>query len=446
VHARDDMRLDARIGRPASAGRRTMPLSQRLLPHHRRAFAPVVVGCACASLIAGAAVGASRPRQEPVERYAGPLRTAITARPPARTREASATFRFSASGAGSSAGRFACALDGAPERPCASPHRLTALAPGWHSFKVAALDTIGRPDRRPAIHRWRVAGRRRVTVEGRWYAADSPFNVPIAARPRLAPHQRSRVRALVAGVGPGESWGYAYDYVPTVWIADASTPRRCVHVTFTGRPACGVPIPDEAVPDPGAEGHMTVVTSDGLQEWSFFKAAKGAGGAWSAALVKRTRGLTGSGVTSGATHASGFQDGAALTRPRDFRLHADGGAFDHALKFSSELALRGHVAPAVTHDGDCRDPRRCFPEGTRLQLDPGYPCGELRYRWRQSVCRTLQVYGMFLADQNTGAPTLDAEHRLSAAPYRYPWVGTPVVWGAMPRRLLAHMRVLAPPS
>jgi hypothetical protein len=396
-------------------------------------------------MVAGAAVGASQPQPGPAARHAGALRTAITDAPAGRTRSAAATFRFAASGAGSSAGRFACALDGAPERPCASRYRVTGLAPGWHSFRVAAVDTIGRPDRRPAIHRWRVAGRPPVTVDGRWYAADSPFNVPIPARPRLAAHQRSRVRALVASVKPGDTWGYAYDYVPTVWVADASTPRRCVHVTYTGRTACGVPIPDEAVPDPSNEGHMAVVTADTLEEWSFYQATKDPGGRWTAALVKRTRGLAGSGVTSGAAHATGFQDGAALTRPRDFRLHADGGAFDHALKFSSELALRGHVRPAVTHDGDCRDPRRCVPEGTRLQLDPGYPCGALRYRWQQSVCRTLQVYGMYLSDQNTGAPTLDAEHRLSAPPgFRYPWVGTPVVWGAMPKRLLAHMRVLAP--
>jgi hypothetical protein len=55
------------------------------------------------------------------------------------------TFRSSERGS-----KFRCSLDGRRFRRCTSPHRLPALAPGRHTFKVFAIDRAGNRDLTPA--------------------------------------------------------------------------------------------------------------------------------------------------------------------------------------------------------------------------------------------------------------------------------------------------------
>jgi hypothetical protein len=62
-----------------------------------------------------------------------------------------ATFGFSASGHSSG---FECHLDRAVWQACTSPHGLTGLPDGRHSFEVRALGAGGRPDPTPARREW----------------------------------------------------------------------------------------------------------------------------------------------------------------------------------------------------------------------------------------------------------------------------------------------------
>ena len=82
-----------------------------------------------------------------------PPETTIDSGPPATTADTIATFTFSASEAGSS---FECALDGAGFAACASPHEVTGLAVGGHSFAVRATDAAGNTDPTPASYSWTV--------------------------------------------------------------------------------------------------------------------------------------------------------------------------------------------------------------------------------------------------------------------------------------------------
>jgi hypothetical protein len=62
-----------------------------------------------------------------------------------------ATFGFSASGHSSG---FECHLDRVVWQACTSPHGLTGLPDGRHSFEVRALGAGGRPDPTPARREW----------------------------------------------------------------------------------------------------------------------------------------------------------------------------------------------------------------------------------------------------------------------------------------------------
>jgi hypothetical protein len=239
--------------------------------------------------------------------------------------------------------------------------------------------------------------------------------------------------------------GYSLDWVPAVWIADASTPARPVKIG-NGRTYCCVPIPPNAVTDPSPEGRMAIMHLTTGAEWNFYKAARNPDGTWRAALVKKTS-WKGTGSTPGTVRASGTNEGAGLTRPRDTRRPV-GSTWDHALAFSYEGTLAGkYTAPALRSDGTCTDTSKCVPMGTRFQLDPRIRCRRwptLVYEWQRQVCRTLQRYGMFVVDTTHSGPTLIEQHRYSIGSYRYPWEGKPGAWGLMPMDLLRHFRVLAP--
>jgi hypothetical protein len=82
-----------------------------------------------------------------------PPETTITSGPSGDTSSTDATFAFSSSESGSS---FACSLDGGTFAGCSSPTTYTGLAPGPHTFAVAATDGSGNTDPTPATRAWNV--------------------------------------------------------------------------------------------------------------------------------------------------------------------------------------------------------------------------------------------------------------------------------------------------
>ncbi len=79
--------------------------------------------------------------------------TTITAGPSGPTNDATPTFGFSASEAGSS---FECRVDTAAFAPCSSPYITAALADGAHTFEVRAADAAGHVDQTPATRAFAV--------------------------------------------------------------------------------------------------------------------------------------------------------------------------------------------------------------------------------------------------------------------------------------------------
>lgn len=81
--------------------------------------------------------------------------TTITSAPEKTVASADATFGFSADGPGTAAS-FECHLDRSRWQPCSSPHTVTGLPDGRHSFEVRAVGAAGRPDPTPARREWTV--------------------------------------------------------------------------------------------------------------------------------------------------------------------------------------------------------------------------------------------------------------------------------------------------
>ncbi|MFL5680070.1 MAG: OmpL47-type beta-barrel domain-containing protein, partial [Chloroflexota bacterium] len=83
----------------------------------------------------------------------GPPDTTITSRPTDPSADASPSFSFSSSEAGSS---FQCKLDSGAYATCTSPQALSGLADGSHTFSVAAIDAVNNVDPTPATYTWTV--------------------------------------------------------------------------------------------------------------------------------------------------------------------------------------------------------------------------------------------------------------------------------------------------
>lgn len=64
--------------------------------------------------------------------------------------------RFSFAAVGGEASGFECQLDDGPWFRCESPFRVDELAEGLHTFRVAAVNADGIPDRTPEEHTWTV--------------------------------------------------------------------------------------------------------------------------------------------------------------------------------------------------------------------------------------------------------------------------------------------------
>jgi hypothetical protein len=84
--------------------------------------------------------------------------TTIDSAPRSKTRKSDSTFTFSSSEPGST---FECSFDGDDFGACASPHTVTNIAKGSHSFQVVAIDAAGNRDETPARYDYRVKARRR---------------------------------------------------------------------------------------------------------------------------------------------------------------------------------------------------------------------------------------------------------------------------------------------
>jgi glucose/arabinose dehydrogenase len=83
-----------------------------------------------------------------------PPRTTVDWHPGKRTRRTTAKFDFLSSAADA---HFRCKIDQRPFHACGSPAVYKHLQPGWHVFRVAAVDATGLVDPTPARFKWLIS-------------------------------------------------------------------------------------------------------------------------------------------------------------------------------------------------------------------------------------------------------------------------------------------------
>jgi hypothetical protein len=235
-------------------------------------------------------------------------------------------------------------------------------------------------------------------------------------------------------------------YSPTVWYADASTPRYDVRLTASWRPAetmYGVPIPPNAKPDNTSDGEMAVIDTSTGCFYEFYAAERTANGGWQANWANRGS-MTGSGIQAGgySTRDTGFVNHAGLIRADELQA----GVIDHALAFSTIYTRpNGVVQPATagggTYTGLLPPGARTLPEGARVQLDPALDLDTLHLdTWQKAIARALQVYGMYLVDSGSlGLYAVNA-NSYPSNPYTPFWGDTS--YAQLPTSLVSHLRVL----
>jgi hypothetical protein len=237
---------------------------------------------------------------------------------------------------------------------------------------------------------------------------------------------------------------YAADGIP-VYLAAASTPRyhvSCTESWGTCSLSSGlVPVPDNAVPAPGADHAMIVVDRAANRGYQFWQASK-SGGRWSAGWGV-TEVLDGDGIR-------GIDGNAGATGPGDSSLSGltliselQQGRIDHALAFvTSHTCASTFRYPAIKTDGHKSAP--CVPEGARIQLDPlinvdaipGITPGE------RMVAHALQTYGAYCHDTGGSDMGFTFENPIDGQPNVYPSIGFPHDYTHMTHIPWSSLRVL----
>ena len=246
----------------------------------------------------------------------------------------------------------------------------------------------------------------------------SAFNMKISEDPAIA-EKSSQVIDFLATNQAGEfgfiigvaGWTYP------IFYADDSTPTY--DITFTENYSednilRGVPIPDNAIPDPQDDGHMVIIDKAADTEYDYWMAKK-TGDTWTAGWGNKIF-LSGDGVYPHGLSArgSGFAASQGLVWPEEI----DAGRIEHALFFSIDdkyVKAGGPISPASESDGGSTE-TFAIPEGARLQLDPSIDLSTLDLLpYELTIATAMQNYGIILGDRGGGIQFY------AARPDNYDW-------------------------
>jgi hypothetical protein len=266
----------------------------------------------------------------------------------------------------------------------------------------------------------------------RLFAPDSVWNAPLAANAPLDPANAVLVRTLrntvaqnlAAGWGPwigtaGTTPLYTVPAnQPTVRVAlDPGSWKASLQQAFEA-----VPIPPNAAPAVGPDGHLTIWQPSTDRLWEFFKARRLADG-WHAsfggamATVSRSPGYytadswPGLSQTWWGATATSLPAIAGTMMIDELRA----GVIPHALAINIPWAKpKVYSWPAQRTDGQSTDPN-AIPEGARFRLDPNLNIDALNLPpMTRAMAKAAQQYGMIVRDQTGHAVSFFAEN---PAPY-----------------------------
>jgi hypothetical protein len=256
------------------------------------------------------------------------------------------------------------------------------------------------------------------------YSSSSPFNQGAEGAPVVA-NSAAMVSAALANGLPGNlvagNADTAGDWSHPVFFAQPSDPLYTLHATEPwGRnelEGMRIPVPANARPAGGGDGHMTVVTPDGW-EYDFWQAKTPppGGGTLDFSWGGRTR-IDGNGTGSGGT-AAGFGNLAGIIRAPELAA----GKINHALFIVLKCAAQGtsfgygtiasaggsdssYVYPATHGGSSCGGSEKNMPPlGARFRL--AMSSAEIQAlsvpAWKKTILTALAQYGGYVGD--TGGP------------------------------------------
>jgi hypothetical protein len=277
----------------------------------------------------------------------------------------------------------------------------------------------------------------------------SVWNAPAGARAHVASNSAALVQNLMGQVAAYGTWINTWAYSSSIYTVPIDQPH--VRVTLdTTMPTlqaafASVPLPPNAVPASGTDGHLVVWQPSTDRYWEFWKLQRANDGwhaRWGGALSHASANPGYFPAPFGAT-GTGLPVLGGLIRIAELRA----GRIDHALALAIPKAkAHAFVWPAQRTDG-ASPLRDAIPEGTRLRIDPrldldalGLPPAGL------AIARAAQRYGIILRDQ-AGAVTFYGEDPSRFGPPN-PYGG--IFAGKYANNILANfpwrrLQVLAPP-
>jgi hypothetical protein len=196
-----------------------------------------------------------------------------------------------------------------------------------------------------------------------------------------------------------------------------------------------VPIPADARPAAGSDGHLVVHQPSTDTLWEFWRFQRGPDGwhaRWGGKMRHVSRNPGAFPAPLGAT-ATGLPLIAGLIRPEELRR----GHIDHALAFSLPEARAGVFArPATRTDGQTDSPG-AIPLGTRFRIDPDLDLGRLSLTpVGRMIAEAAQRYGIVVRDKG-GSISFYGED--PAPTGTNPWYGTSGWFaGRSPNQVLAR--------
>lgn len=274
-------------------------------------------------------------------------------------------------------------------------------------------------------------------------AADAPLDATSATLIQALTAEVQRERA--AGIGPWIGAGSGSTPVYRVPEDQRRVRVRLDKLTSPGAKAlrrafASVPMPRNAKPAPGADGHLTVWQPSTDRLWEFFK-ARHEGSTWHADWggairnVSKSPGYYTKSAWPGATRSWGATATSLPIVGGTMLLdELKRGRVDHALALNLPAPRSGEFAwPAQRSDGT--GPPTALPEGARIRLDPAVNIDDLGLpKLGRTIARAAQRYGMVVRDQTGHGMSLWAE----AAPAGSPRSLGDYLKGKTPAEVLAN--------
>src|SRR4051794_6524424 len=261
----------------------------------------------------------------------------------------------------------------------------------------------------------------------RLFAPDSVWNAPLAPAAPLDPSSKACSAAFTADIqrqirtqiGP---WVQERDYSTPLYTVGSAQPKVPVKLdtgpwgaSLQAVLSQGVPIPPDARPAAGTDGHLTVWQPSTDTLWELWRAVRRADGwhaSWGGAMkrVSTSPGYYTNAAWDSLSASNGWGWGStASSLPviagtvRIDELKA--GRIDHALALDVPAPCGGVFSwPAQRTDGTSTSPD-CMPEGAHLRLDPSLDLSKLRLPpITRMLAEAAQRYGMIIRDR-TGHAT-----------------------------------------